>query len=358
MKTKLLLAAISSFLIHPSSFAQGALTPPGAPAPTMKTLDQMEPRTPITNTTSVVTLAQPGSYYLTGNLTVSTGNGININTNGVTLDLNGFTIRSTAPSATGFGISLNNALSDITLLNGHIRGGVTNNGSGVYNGGGFANGIYYSTAAPLNVLVSRITVAGCLTYGIYLGLGDTTVVEACTARTIGSYGIVGALVRSCVATDCGTIGIFADQVSDSRGECPTSGYGIDASIAQNCYGFSATSFGIYTTTAQNCYGQSNSGYGLFANIAQNCQGAGGTGTGIYTTTAENCTGFSNGSGYGIYTSIAHNCYASSNSGYGIYANKTATGCYGISGSGTGLFAFIGTSCSGTTMTVTHNFNCF
>src|SRR5262245_46218450 len=46
--------------------AQGALTPPGAPAPTMKTLDQLEPRIPInaTNTpgdaTSVYKITVPG----------------------------------------------------------------------------------------------------------------------------------------------------------------------------------------------------------------------------------------------------------------------------------------------------------
>ena len=44
------LALLSSFILHPSSLlAQGSLTPPGAPAPTMKTLDQIEARTPITN---------------------------------------------------------------------------------------------------------------------------------------------------------------------------------------------------------------------------------------------------------------------------------------------------------------------
>ena len=42
MKPKLLLLfafSLSAFLIPPSSFGQGSLTPPGAPEPTMKTLE-------------------------------------------------------------------------------------------------------------------------------------------------------------------------------------------------------------------------------------------------------------------------------------------------------------------------------
>src|SRR5262249_30290848 len=76
--------------------SQGPLTPPGAPAPTMKTLDQIEARTPISS--APFTITNSGSYYLTTNLSVSTGNAITIATNGVTLDLNGFTISSTAAS--------------------------------------------------------------------------------------------------------------------------------------------------------------------------------------------------------------------------------------------------------------------
>jgi hypothetical protein len=90
------LALLSSFILHPSSLpGQGSLTPPGAPAPTMKSLAQIEPRFAITNT-GAVTITSAGSYYLTTNITVSTGDAITINPNGVTLDLNGWTISSTA----------------------------------------------------------------------------------------------------------------------------------------------------------------------------------------------------------------------------------------------------------------------
>src|ERR1022692_511095 len=112
-------AVCGLFLTRTAGFAQGSLTPPGAPAATMKTLTQIEPRTPISSVP--FTISTPGSYYLTTNVTATTSNSIFINTNGVTLDLNGFTIASTVSSAAagGAAILLGDALNDITILNGH-----------------------------------------------------------------------------------------------------------------------------------------------------------------------------------------------------------------------------------------------
>src|SRR5580698_1789256 len=75
MKKQLKLAALvllATFNFQLATvFAQGSLTPPGAPAATMKSLDQIEPRTPISS--APFTITNPGSYYLAANLTVSSG---------------------------------------------------------------------------------------------------------------------------------------------------------------------------------------------------------------------------------------------------------------------------------------------
>jgi hypothetical protein len=110
--------------------AQGPLTPPGAPAPIMKTLDQVQPRIPLNATTtpgdgnSVFRISQPGSYYLTGNLTgVVNKHGIEVEASHVTIDLMGFTMdgkRATVNSLSAIFCASDDQFSDITIQNGHI----------------------------------------------------------------------------------------------------------------------------------------------------------------------------------------------------------------------------------------------
>src|ERR1043166_5157300 len=342
---------VLSLALSEAAFGQGPLTPPGAPAPLFKTLAQVEPRTPISSLP--ITISVPGSYYLTTNLTVASGNAIAIVTNGVALDLNGFTISSTAPSGNfGTAILFNSGLSDLSVCNGFIRSGFTNNGANVYTGIGFAYGIHAGGASgTLNTRVVGVTVAGCQRIGIDLGL-DSTLIESCLVRTIGGNGISASTVKNSMAIDCHGIGITADQVSDSRGECTVSDQGVLANrSAQNCYGFSKTGTGLYANTALNCYGYSVGSTGLYAISAQNCNGYSGSGIGLTGQTAANCFGTST-SGSGMVVQTAQNCYGSSSTGTGLSAT-IAMACVGNSTSGRDLQATIANSCSGTSNIISY-----
>ncbi len=334
MKTKHLIhltgLALAILTLNPqlsTVFAQGSLTPPGAPAPTMKTLAQIEARTPISS--APFTISVPGSYYLITNLTVRSGDAIAIATNGVTLDLNGFTLSSTANPAAGYGVRINTGLRNLAVLNGFIRGGVTNN-AGTYGGPGFEYGISYPSGAPLNTRVVGVTVSGCQYYGIFLGIGHSTVVESCTVRTVGSFGIIATTIKNSTASDCGWTAINGSQVSDCRGQS-SSQTAISAFTAQNCYGESGSGTGLFATyTALNCYGQSSSDIGLSATTAQNCYGESSSGTGLYATTATGCSGYSSSGPRGLYARSANTCVGYRFGGRAIEAT-VANGCYAIAG---------------------------
>ena len=309
--------------------AQGSLTPPGAPTPTMLTLNQIQPRIPIS---APYNISLPGSYYLTTNIVVNFIQpvAISINASDVTLDLNGFTLSTTAnySASTGAGgIELGSGLSDVTILNGHIRGGVTYSG-GTYSEFGFGDGISYSGTQPINVHVSGVSVSGCYYYGINLGTANSTMVDGCTVQTVGNYGIEASSVCRSTAYQCGNTGIIATSASDCIGY-GINGDGLDAITALNCYGISTNSDGINVSqNANNCYGASS----------------GSAGTGLVASTAESCVG--QAINLGLSANTANNCYANGNNAGGIYTHYVATSCFGISSVGYGIQSYIADSCYG------------
>ena len=324
---------------------------------------QIQPRMPIGS--APFTITNPGSYYLAANLIVSSGNAIIIAASGVTLDLSGFAISSTSATPSGAGIQINSGLQNITIMNGFIQGGVTNDISGNFGGSGFADGIYYPGGAqPVNVLVSRVSVSGCLNYGIFIGNNDSDLVEDCTVRSVGSYGIFASTVKTCSAINCGYTAIYGDQVSDCRAQSIDSGDGIDGWTVDNSYAAANGGDGVRANNVQTCTGTTvGSGRGILANTIMNSTGASANGDGIHANgNAENCNGSSSG-GYGVYGNVvlnsygiggtvdaihansAQNCYGSSSSGSGVSANL-AQGCYGLSGSASGVSANNAQNCYG------------
>lgn len=337
MKITALLLALPA-----AAFAQGPLAPPTAPAPSMKTLDQIEPRTPIPATPvnettsghrSHFIIKRSGSYYLTSNISAPFAHdGIVIadGVNDVTLDLNGFTITVDTYHA-GIGIYMVGSHSRITIYNGSISSEKYDNGPGSWNLGG---GIVGDHAR--NVLVHQIHVRSNTGYGIKLG--------------------AQSIISECSAHKCSNIGLVAETVTNSNAS-NCSGGGISAKNATNCSGFSTnSSSGLHCSgNATNCSGVSNRGPGLLCEgNATNCRGSSYEQTGLECYgNATNCSGVSfNKTGLSCGGN-ALNCSGKAGEGNGLIAKGTANTCTGnnsIPGS-VALTAGIAIGCTSTSGTI-------
>jgi hypothetical protein len=288
-----------------SVFAQGTLTPPSPPAPTMKTLDQIEARIPISVATTPgdssdnFVITKPGSYYLTTNFVNSAGKGgIRIDTNNVTIDLNGFAMDGSGLGGQGIRI-----ITSIQRRNIKVRNGVVCNWNSTGLGLSFA----------VNAIVENILVSGNQGEGIEMG--ENGLVKDCQAYTNATgasflAGIVaaqGSVVENCVAEYNG------------NGNA-------------NCFGISVGS----GSTISHCAAFQNNG-----------PSATGIITGSHCQLIDCVASFSTGTnGYGISLgpgSSAVHCVASQNSGpgtIGILAaqHSTVDGCVASFNGGDGIQA--------------------
>ena len=196
MKVGTALLAIVATIMVPALTVAGNLEPTAPPGPTMKTLDEVEPRTPIKAGDLPMTINTPGSYYLAENITTTTG-GIDIYADGVSLDLSGFTLAG----GTGDGIYIE--ANNVSVTNGTITGW---DNSGV-------NGLEASNSIFTNL---RLYNNG----GDGLSSGNGSIIKDCVARDNTNTGISGengVVVSNCIAYSNSNDGIRVSDDAIVRG---------------------------------------------------------------------------------------------------------------------------------------------
>jgi len=204
------------------------------------------------------TINAPGSYYLTGNLSIANGNCITVTAGNVTIDLMGFVVTggTTVPGAAG--VFINGSI-NVEIRNGTVRG--------------FVYGIYAQGGESIRVVKVRAE-----------------------ANSAGGISLLASnnLIMECTAADNAGIGI--DVSSDST---------VINNLVFNTNG-SGVFAGDDSTVMKNTVNGNINGPGIFA----------GTGTTVMYNTVNG-----NG-GSGIWTdngSTVSNNTANSNGEWGVYA---------------------------------------
>jgi parallel beta-helix repeat protein len=272
-------------LFSQNIFAQGSLTPPpGAPAATMKTLAQVEPRTPISSLP--FTISASGSYYLTSNLTQSgSAAGITISADNVTLDLGGFALIGVL-SGTAAGVAIPVAHKNVQVRNGTIRN---------WNGGGVA------ASLATNSVFRDLRLSDNFDNGLGAGAGSLVIDCVADSNIVGLSVGAGSTIRSCTVSNN-----LSDGISTGGG-----------------------------CTITGCTARGNNGNGILAsagctvvactaigNIAGN-----GIQAGAQSLVKDSASSGSSGAGIKVSgdRAIVESCSADSNGGMGIVAAGNGTG---------------------------------
>jgi len=327
------LLALAALLAFSLFAVGGSLEPSAPPGPTMKTLDEVEPRVPIHASDLPLTITEPNSYYLVEDISFmdTLNHAITIECNDVTIDLAGFTLKGPG-SGNRSGIYMSGR-SNVEIRNGTIRD--------------FGLPAIYESSST-NSSSHRVVNIRALSngFGIYL-YGYGHLIKDCTAAENGHRGIH-------TGSGCTLIGNTAYNNEDCG---IRTGHGCTVSSNTACYnqycgiytgpGCTVTGntvrynqmYGIYTNgatvTGNTVYqnNQSNAAAGAGIRVEYGCLVKGNTATynkqnNIYVVHDDNAIEenlVTNSTGYGIYFRVAGNFYANNRaSGNGTDYGNTAS----------------------------------
>jgi hypothetical protein len=223
--------------------------------------------TAIPGGTTQFSITQPGSYILTGNLTVA-GVAIGVSAGDVTLDLNGYTVTCTDPNS--YAIYLG-SFRNITVRNGHLRGGDSGLGCSVLT----------------DSIIEDLLVTNTRFSGIYLN----------------SAGVRSCIVRRCLVSGVGAAGLATDNSSFLAGIICGGG----ACRIEDCTVSRLVFNGVGSPTFRGIHMSAPTGLGGAGNIVARCTvthdaaingiGINFNGTGVYrdNTVMNFSTPYSGGS---------------------------------------------------------------
>jgi hypothetical protein len=306
--TTLYVPALTVFITSALLYA-GPLNPPAGPvAPTLKPLTEIEPRIAVnaTNTPgdplgdlspSVFKITQPGSYYLTGNITgVSGMHGIELAASNVTIDLNGFALLGVPGSLAGI-FRVTSASDAFVIRNGTVAS---------WGGRGLDLGFASPSTNRGAIIESVISTQNV---GVGFRVPDGAVLIGCVATRNGDNGIAfgnAAAVRDCVS-------------EGNAGDGFTSGFG---------------------ATFDNCHARANTGNGFSSTgpcAFTNCSATNQTLDGFVTNRSNvvGCkTAFNSGVGFRASASLVQSCMAIGNSAGGMVGSTGNSFVYCLVSGGT------------------------
>ncbi len=357
MHLRIILIAFGSLFALPTTgLAQGSLTPPpGAPAPSMKSLTDLDtklstlvakadPRTPLSQATlddsgaGYIVINTSGSYYFTSNIVIPNSSilGIYINAPDVTLDLNGYTLSVAGTNAaTSFGaIYIAAPGGDLAIANTTVRNG-TILGTGTRTAG--ANpwlATFSGAASSRGIFCQRVGASWGSNHFRFEGLTVRGFNNGIDLNISGLEHTGGrAILSRCHVLDCAGVGItgqFLDLADVVIAGCNSHGIRTDGSalervVIERCGG-DGVNGGSNTLRSVAARFLGGTGFNLSGNSRANDIVASGTARGIYgnLVTLQGVSAQNNrGHGLELYSSAVSGFMLSGNSGSGLSGNNNS-----------------------------------